>query len=71
MKRIFGLAAVVLAGLGVMSLSAPQPAAAARYNVACAAPNGPWCRIACSSNRGVACYANVVNGRCVKRCAYR
>ena len=47
-----------------------SPAAAARYKVGCIAPNGPWCRIFCQSDRGVACYANVVNGRCLKTCRY-
>lgn len=46
------------------------PAEAQRYRVFCAAPNGPWCRIACRSDRAVACYANVVSNRCVKTCRY-
>jgi len=52
-------------------LTCSSPSNAARYSVGCAAPNGPWCQIFCTSNQGVACYANVVNGRCVKFCRYR
>lgn len=55
----------------VALLMGASPSSAARYSVGCAAPNGPWCRIFCTSNQGVACYANVVNGRCVKFCRYR
>lgn len=62
---------VAAASIAAIAASSSQPAHAARYNVACIAPNGSWCRIACASDRGVACYANVVNGRCVKRCVYR
>jgi hypothetical protein len=66
------ITAFVLAGAlaGAVLIATGVPAAAGRYNVACIAPNGPWCRIACTSNRGVACYANVINGRCVKTCRY-
>ena len=71
MTRLFAVYIVAAAAIaGIAAVSSP-PAEAARYNVACIAPNGSWCRIACSSNRGVACYANVVNGQCIKRCAYR
>jgi hypothetical protein len=63
--------AICLTLAGVMQLAGSSPSSAARYSVGCAAPNGPWCRIYCTSNRGVACYANVVNGRCVKVCRYR
>ncbi len=60
----------ILALATVFAVLAQAPAEAARYRVACIAPNGPWCRIACQSNRGVACYANVVYGRCQKVCRY-
>ena len=63
--------AICLTLAGVMQLAGSSPSSAARYSVGCAAPNGSWCRIYCTSNRGVACYANVVNGRCVKVCRYR
>ena len=55
---------------GAMLVLTHGVADAARYKVGCIAPNGPWCRIFCQSNRGVACYANVVNGRCLKTCRY-
>ena len=55
---------------GTVLLSTLGVAEAARYKVACIAPNGPWSRIYCQSNRGVACYANVINGRCLKTCRY-
>jgi hypothetical protein len=61
---------IVLASALTGAFLIAMPAAAGRYNVACIAPNGPWCRIACTSNPGVACYANVINGRCVKTCRY-
>jgi hypothetical protein len=64
----------ILVAAGCLSLLSPTiapPAEAARYSVYCAAPNGSWCRIYCANNTGVACYANVVNGQCVKRCIYR
>ena len=59
---------LTLVALPLVAFAAP--AEAARYRVACIAPNGPWCRIACQSNRAVACYANVVYNRCVKTCRY-
>jgi hypothetical protein len=64
--------ALAMAGLSALAAFAvPTPSLAGRYSVACIAPNGPWCRIACTSNRGVACYANVQKGRCIKFCRYR
>lgn len=60
----------LLAALGMATIVAPDAAQAARYKVGCIAPNGPWCRIFCQSNRTVACYANVINRRCVKTCRY-
>ena len=62
------LVMLLLAGVFVLALA--PPAEAARYQVACIAPNGPWCRIFCQSNRAVACYANVVYNRCQKTCRY-
>lgn len=61
---------LLIAGIAaICSVSTPS-AHAGRYSVACIAPNGPWCRVACTSNRAVACYANVVHGRCQKVCRY-
>lgn len=62
------LVMLLLAG-AVLTAAAP-PAEAARYRVGCIAPNGPWCRIFCQSDRAVACYANVVSNRCQKTCRY-
>ncbi len=62
---------LLAACLGALFLFVSQsPADAARYRVGCIAPNGPWCRISCQSNRAVACYANVVYNRCQKVCRY-
>lgn len=66
MRRTVAVLALIV-GVG---FSATPPAEAGRYSVACIAPSGPWCRIACTSNRAVACNANVVNGRCRKFCQY-
>ena len=49
---------------------AKGPESAAHDKVTCIAPNGPWRRVFCQNNRGVACYANVINGRCLKTCRY-
>ena len=62
--------ATVMALIAIVLTLAAMPAEAARYRVFCAAPNGPWCRIGCQSNRAVSCYANVVYNRCVKTCRY-
>jgi copper(I)-binding protein len=71
MKRFITALVLMTALSGTFLISTHSPASAARYKVACIAPNGPWCRIFCQSNRGVACYANVVNGRCLKTCRYQ
>ncbi len=70
MFRTMTMLAIAAALGGAALLAVPSAASAARYKVGCIAPNGPWCRIFCQSNRGVACYANVINGRCVKTCRY-
>ena len=63
-------ALVLAVVLATYLMVANSPASAARYKVGCIAPNGQWCRIFCQSNRGVACYASAINGRCVKTCRY-